>query len=65
MMKIKQVAERLEVSEFTVDRLASRADFPRAIRYSPKGHRHWREEDIERWLEKQLERQPSSASVPA
>jgi predicted DNA-binding transcriptional regulator AlpA len=61
MLNVKQVAEKLEISTFTVDRLAVRDDigFPQPIRYTPKGVRRWRESDIDR------ARQPSGTGAPA
>jgi predicted DNA-binding transcriptional regulator AlpA len=67
MLNAKQVAEKLETSIFTLDRLVGRDDlgFPKPVRYTPRGVRRWREADIDRWLVERGYREPSGAGTPA
>ena len=50
LLKSADVAEIIQVSPRTVQRLAAEGDFPSPIRVSP-GRLRWRQGDVDAWLE--------------
>jgi predicted DNA-binding transcriptional regulator AlpA len=52
-LTIDQIAELLQVSRRTADSFTFRPDFPKPIRYTPRGKRFFEREKVLAWQEKQ------------
>ena len=54
LLKARESAVHLRISLSTFERICSRQDFPRPIRFSKRGQRFYKQSDLDKWRDKQI-----------